>query len=337
LGERRDIGLKAIDEARAERGRSKVGRISGPVWLIAGGAVLLTVLGAWLYKNRSLSGGQEQLLAQQRAVIKTVGAEWYPLRDRLESLTVEAAGEYKGDLVEPQAAQWDFRSAPGIYLRLRVEDAKSVESIRKRARESAKDAFTACLLREKNPSTAARARGEDAGTGWQDQPWNLRLGYTATYILSDEWAEEVRSTKEELDLRVYVQQYENAKAREIPLVVDIVKRAQFYLFLLDEDVPEAKGDGGKITEETLQAVGHPTRVHIVDLKSGKVMVRLRRETEGEFRFAGERAVRDPAVLAAMQRQVNNCALAQEVWAAIKPGDAESGKDAVKDAGSVEAP
>ncbi len=321
MGEHRELGLKAIDEARADRKRSKHGRISGKTWAVGGAAVLLIVFAAWMFKGSALSSGQEQLLAQQRAAVKTVGGEWFPLRDRIEKMTVDAANAaYPGDQVDPEVAKWDFRSAPGIYLRLRVEDAKNVESLRKHARDSAKDAFTACFLREKNPSIARMAKGEDAGTGWQDQPWNLRLAYNATYILSDDWVEEVKNTREEINLRVYVQQYENAKTREIPLTIDIVKKAEFYLFVLDEDVPEAKdlADGGKITQAALQQVPHPARVYVYDLKNDKLMVRLRREGDADFRFAGEAAVRDPQVLAAMKRQVNNCSLAQSVLATIQP-------------------
>ena len=84
----------------------------------------------------------------------------------MEKTTLEAAGPYKGDFVDPETATWDFRSVPGIYLRLRVEDAKDVALIRKKADDSARDSFIGCLLRENNPTAAATARGEaDAGSG----------------------------------------------------------------------------------------------------------------------------------------------------------------------------
>ena len=60
------------------------------------------------------------------------------------------------------------------------------------------------------------------------------------------------------------------------------------------------------------------------------MVRLRREAEADFRFAGERTLRDPSILAAMKRQVNNCALARDVWTAIK-SPAEAADAGVSDA------
>jgi hypothetical protein len=54
------------------------------------------------------------------------------------------------------------------------------------------------------------------------------------------------------------------------------------------------------------------------LKSGKEMVRLRRSAVGGLLSPGDRFVQDPDVRAAMKRQVNNCALAQSVWAEIRP-------------------
>jgi hypothetical protein len=323
VADKRELGLKAVHSARAERNKSKYGRISGPVWLVAGGAVVVTLVVAWLFSDRSLSSEKEEVLAQQRAAVSTVGAEWYPLRDKLEKITVEAASGFQGDKVDAEGAKLDFRSVPGIYLRLRVADAVTAESLRAHAKESVKDAFTGCLLREPN---AALARGEaDAGVG-PDQPWNLRQAYTSTRVLTEEWAAEVKAAEDKNRLRVFQQQYDKAKRDEIPLAIEIIKRAQFFLLVLDEDVPEARelsGDAGTITQEALQQVPHPARVHIVNLKTGAEIARVRRTAEADFQFVGEQAVRDPEIRAAMKRQVNNCALAQAVWAAIRPDTADA--------------
>ena len=318
----RDIGLKAVCDARLQRSASKHGRVSGKPMLVALSAVLAVVVAAWMFRDRSLANQKEEVLSKQRAALTTVGAEWFPLRDKMEKTTLEAAGPYKGDFVDPEAATWDFRSAPGIYLRLRVEDATDVASIRKKADESARDSFVGCLFRQNNPTAAAMARGDvDAGSGWHDQPWNLRLAYYATRIMTDEWVNEVKDAADEIHLRVFVQQYDKAQKEEIPLAIDMIKKAQFFLLVLDEDVPEAKElvpDAGKVTQQELQQLPHPARVHLIDLRSDKEVVRLRREASADFRFAGEHSVQDPRVLAAMKRQVNNCALAQDVWASIKP-------------------
>lgn len=334
----REYGLKAVRDARIERGRLKHGRLSSKAMLVALGSMVTVATAAWLFQERSLAEQKEELLSKQRAVATTVGAEWSTLRETLEKATLDAAGSYKGDYLDPEASRWDFRSLPGIYLRTRVEDAKDLASLRASAKDSVRDSFVGCLLRPNNASAAAIARGEDAGAEWHDQPWNLRLGYFATRILTDEWVNGVKDAEDELHLRVFVQQYEKAKTEEIPLTIDIVKKAQFFLLVLDEDVPEARElapdagpNAGKVTGLELQQLPHPTRIHVLDLRRGKEMVRLRREVEAGFRFMGERTLRDPSILAAMKRQVNNCTLAHDVWAEItSPATPDAGvPDAAK--------
>ena len=322
--QKRELGLKAVHSARAERSKSKYGKISGPVWLVAGGAVIVTLVLAYFLSDRTLSAEKDDILSQQRAAVSTVGAEWVPLRDRLEKITLDAAASWSGDKVDPEAARTDFRSSPGLYLRLRVAEARNVTELRAHARESVKDAFTGCLLREPN---AALAQGQtDAGVAGigPEQPWNLHRAYSATRVLTEEWANEVKASEDKDRLRVFRQQYDKAKRDEIPLAIDIIKRAQFFLLVLDEDVPEARElsndpkDAGGITEEGLQQLPHPARILIVNLKTGAELARLRKTADADYQFVGEQAVRDPEVRAAMKRQVNNCALAQSVWSAIHP-------------------
>jgi hypothetical protein len=125
---------------------------------------------------------------------------------------------------------------------------------------------------------------------------------------------------------VFTGQYDKAVNREIPLAIDIVKRASFFLLVLDEDVPEAAklADGGAITEEALQLVPHPSRVHLFDLASGKEILRLRRTGDARVIPAGERAVTDSETRDAMQRQANNCSLASAVEGALAPPAATAG-------------
>lgn len=294
-------------------------KISGTTWLVIGGVLLGTIVIAWLVSGSTLSRAKNDLHAKQRAAVATVGAEWFPLRDKIEKLTLDTAGDFQTDFVAPDIASWDFRSMPGIYLRMRKEDAIDVPSLRKRAKESAKDAFTACLMRQNNPSIAALAKGDtDAGAlATNDQPWNLRQAYASTRILDDGWVTEMRKQEDQVRLKVFEVQYEKAAAEEIPLAIEIIKRAQFFLLVLDEDVPEAKelaGDG-PITEDVLQQVPHPARVRIVNLKTGADVARLRLQAEADA-IVVQGAVTDPEVRAAMKRQVMNCALAQATWEKI---------------------
>jgi hypothetical protein len=129
----------------------------------------------------------------------------------------------------------------------------------------------------------------------------------------------VKDADDDLRLRVFVQQYDKAIRDEVPLAIDVVKRAQFFLLVLDEDVPQAAAfaDGGPITEDALQLMEHPATAVLYDLKANKLIFRLRRSGGGRFIQAGEHAVTDDETRDAMQRQVNNCSLANQVEAALR--------------------
>jgi hypothetical protein len=303
-------GLHAIAQAREDRSRGQV-RWTTQAGLMAALAVIGGLIVHWVVSARELSGGKQALLSRQRAVGATLGAEWFPLRDKLESDVLSAAKDYAGDLVTPLARRREFRSDPGLYLRMRVVEAKDAASIRIAAATSRKDGFAACLLREPNERGI---RGELDGGAFAEQPWNLGQAYEATRILTDDWVRAVRDTDEDLRLRVFREQYDKAVRNEIPLAIDVVKRARFFLLVLDEDVPEALpfADGGALNEESLQLSDHPARVHLFDIASGKEILRLRRSGEARLIPAGERVITDPEMRSAMQRQANNCALAARV-------------------------
>jgi hypothetical protein len=307
-------GLPAIAHAREERsaGRSRWTVQAG---LLAGAAVLGGLLAHTIMSERELRADRQVLLSRQRAVQATLGAEWTPLRDRLEADVLEAAGPYPGDHVEPEARKGDFRTQPGLYLRMRVADARDATTVRKVAADAKKDAFTGCLLREPNERGV---RGEIDGGAFSEQPWNLGQAYAATRILTDEWVQSLKDADEDLRMRVFKEQYEKAVRDEIPFAIEIVKRAAFFLLVLDEDSPEAAplADAGRTPEEALQLVAHPTRVFLFQLADNKQTLRLRRAVDARVISAGERLVTDPEIRDAMQRQANNCALARAVETAL---------------------
>jgi hypothetical protein len=312
MAEERERGLRSIKEAREERSRRKFGRPTGTfaILILAG---VLVVLGAnYVWSEKKLGDQREGILKQQRAAVATLGAEWFPLRDKIEGLVLDSAKEYQGDTIAADASKWDFRTIPGIYLRVRLAEAKNVNDLRAAGSESRRDGFTSCLLRTQT------AEDMDAGQS-EDRPWNLRQAYAATRVLTDEWVNEVKTAGDDMRLRIFDEQYEKAKKEEIPLAVDIVKRAQFFLFVLDEDVPEAKAtaDGGPITIEDDQLVPHPARVVLANLKTGQVEMRLRRTSSGKFYMAGDGHGLPEESRQAMVRQVNNCTLAEQVKQALK--------------------
>jgi hypothetical protein len=311
---RRGRGLPAIANAREDRARGR-SRWSTQAGLLALAAVVAGYVVHRVVSARDLSTDRQTLLSKQKAVSVTLGLEWFPLRDKLEADILGAAGSYGGDFVDPDARRNTFRTQPGLYLRMRVVDAKDAESIRKIAADAKKDAFATCLLREPNERGA---RGDADGGAFAEQPWNLGQAYDATRILTDDWVSNVQNADDDMRMRIFKDQYDKATSGAIPLAVDIVKRAQFFLLALDEDVPEAATlTGGRpISEETLQLVAHPTRVYLVELPSGRELLRLRRSGEARVIPAGEHVISDPETLDAMQRQANNCALAGRVEEAL---------------------
>jgi hypothetical protein len=312
-----DRGLPAIARAREDR-RSGRTRWTMQAGIVAGACVLGGLLAHTLIQARDVRADRQTLLSKQRAVAATLGAEWTPLRDRLESDILEAAKAYAGDRVEPEARKGDFRSQPGLYLRMRVADAVDPAAIRKVAADAKKDAFAGCLLREPNDRGA---RGEADAGAFAEQPWNLGQAYTATRILTDEWLQSLKDADDDLRMRVFKDQYEKAVALEIPFAIEIVKRASFFLLVLDEDTPEAAPlaaeDAGRTPEEALQLVLHPARVMLFQLADGKPILRLRRSADARVVPAGERMITDPEIRDAMQRQANNCALARAVETALR--------------------
>jgi hypothetical protein len=140
-------------------------------------------------------------------------------------------------------------------------------------------------------------------------------------LRDDTWIRAVKDADDDMRLRVFSEQYDSAVREEIPLAIDVITRAAFFLLVLDEDGDDAAGDhGGLPTEESLQLVAHPARIQVFDLRTNQEIVRLRRSGSALVIPTGERSVTDPETREAMQRQANNCALAGLVESAIgEPG------------------
>ncbi len=313
---KRQPGLPGVQKAREMRIEGRFARPTEKMWGAALLALIAVLVAYRYFSNRSLSEAKNDLLSKRNAVDATVGAEWTPLHTKLEQITMDEAAMFKGDMVDPSATTLSFRNTPGIYLRLKVDSAHDSAGIRKASQDSLKDAFTSCLLRTSNE---ALARGDSDAGVFPEQPWNLRQAYASTRILTDDWRHEVEESSDSLRLRVFQQQYDKAVAEEIPLAIDIIKKARIFVLVLDEDETSApRNDAGETTSETLQLVEHDARVIIYDLKKDTEIVRLKRTASGTFMPAGERPITDDETRDAVQRQVNNCALAQAVLYRIAP-------------------
>ena len=321
--EARTRGLAAVEDSKANRRAGRLPQIPPRfiLWTLA-------VIVAWsIYYWRKTQGEIESqkaaLFARQRGIVTELGGKFDPLRQRIEEWTMKEAGPYAGEVAESDLAKWDFATQPGIYLRLRLSDATAVPAMRKAAQASLRDAFTACLFRVPNadPTSgpACKASHDCApGTFCNEldhcmppaQPYNMRAAYHGTKVLGEEWSVRVRMAGDDMTMRLLEREFDSAVKDDIPLVIDLLTRAQFFLLVLDED-PAPPPPGERPALDQLQAMPHTSRVTLFGLKPGmdRALLRVRREIDARFIPAGESAPTDPDLLAAQQRQVNSCQLA----------------------------
>lgn len=328
--EGRPRGLKAIEEARLARGKSRF----PPPRFWAWTAVILAATGIfhWKWTQGQLEGTRQRLLAEQRNVAAELGPKWEALRGSAERWTLELARDGGPEIIDHDAlAGWDFREKPGLYLRLRVDEANEVESLRKSLKSSLRDAFTACLLRVPNPSLLGGPeckKTRDCAVGQlcnelnrcsaPAQPYNLRVAYRTMSVLSDEWVRDVQDAGTELRLRLLGAMFQDTVRDDLPIAVDLLARAQYLMVVLDEPVVGLRVPDGGSTSQALRGARHLARVAVWRLSDGKNVLRIRREAQGQL-LGGTPTVADDEVLEARQRQANGCALALAVREAM--GDA----------------
>lgn len=325
----RNRGLPSIQDARDMRAEGKSRWPSPKFWAYAGLVLAISAILHWKWTDSEVERTKQKLLADQRGVAAELGPRWLPLRQKVEGWINALAKDPGPEVIDKEAlAKWDFRTRSGIYLRLRVEEAQTPEDIRKGARDSLRDGFTACLMRVPNPSATQGKEckhtrdcpprefcNEQDHCSRPAQPFNLRVAYRTMHILTDEWVREVQSSDSELRTRLYVSNFDDAVRDDLPLAAELLTQAQYLLVVLDETPAgtEPPPDGGSF-EEVVQGVSHAARVGVFRLSDDKVLLRVRRDSGGEL--IGTAPDNAPSALAARQRQANSCALALAVRGAM---------------------
>jgi hypothetical protein len=322
----RTRGLTAIEESRVSRKQGRLPAIPPRFMLWTATVIVAWGIYYWRRTQGEIESQKAAIFARQRGIVTELGSKFEPLRERIEDWTVKEAGPYAGDIAAPELGKWDFATQPGIYLRLRLSDATAVTSMRKAAQASLRDAFTACLFRVPNadPTSGPPCKASHdcaPGTFCNEldhcmppaQPYNMRAAYHGTRVLGEDWTVSLRTAGDDMKMRLLEREFDSAVKDDIPLVIDLLTRAQFFLLVLDEDPAELES-GAKPALDALQAMAHPARVTLFGLKPGmdRVLLRLRRDIDARFIPAGESAPTDPGLMAAQQRQVNSCQLALNV-------------------------
>lgn len=279
---------------------------------------------------------------------QTLGAQLLPFRDQVEKWAAELGQEpWPGDKgsVQSHAA---LSQEPGVYLRLRIENASDGKKLRSAAARSLRDGFTSCFFEHQgfDPRVGPECRVQaDCESGllcneWDvctkaPQPYNLRLAFRSLRVLSNEWSDEVNQAGSELALRIYDRDLERTTREDVPIAAEVLAKAHYLTMVLDEDpadgLPPAldagPDDPDETEEERVQRVGHFARVGVWDLKAQKQVLAYRIRAEGKFIPVGEREVKEPRTVAAQARQTNSCALALSVKRQMDVDHAKSSKPA----------
>jgi hypothetical protein len=325
----RGRGLPSIHKARDARAEGKTRWPSPKFWAYAGLVLAISAILHWKWTDSEVERTKQKLLADQRGVAAELGPRWLPRRQRIEEWITALAKDVGPEVVDKETlSKWDFRTRAGIYLRMRVEDAQNPDDIRRGARDSLRDGFTACLMRIPNPSATAGKEckhtrdcptrefcNEQDHCSRPAQPFNLRVAYRTMHILTDDWVREVQSADSELRLRLYVTNFDDAVRDDLPLAAELLTQAQYLLVVLDETPPGTAApaaDAGSF-EEVVQGLPHAARVGVFRFSDEKVLLRVRRESGGELIGAAPQA---DGAQAARQRQAQSCALALSVREAM---------------------
>ena len=334
-------GMAAIEQSRAERNK-----LTRPPLRVAGWFLMTTAVALVLFMRHTsneLERKRQALMARQRAVEAELGPRWNPIRDGLATWSRSLATGPADDLVDPELSSFPFREMPGLYLRLRADQATTAEGVRLAAAKSLRDGFTACLMRTptENPlggpectksieCASGQLCNEFNRCAKPGQPFNVRLAYKALFALTPEWVREVQDASSDLRLRGLEMSFDEANRLEFPIAIDLLTRAKFALLVVDErpapsspqPSPAAPSASAPSTpappsQEDLDAVAgktFPSRVGVVRISDGKLLLRLRRDVRGEL--IGGAPVGDVAVAAARARNAQSCALALEVRRAL---------------------
>jgi len=191
--------------------------------------------------------------------------------------------------------------------------------------------FTACLFRAENKNqlsgkeckrTRECAMGEVCNEldrcAVPAQPYNLRVAYRSLRILSDDWIRDVQEASGDLKLRTFVEFFDDTVKDDLPVVIPLLEKAQYFAVVLDEPVANLAIPQGSSKSEALRSVPHASRVGIWRLADDKLVVRLRRTPDVDLKQSG--APLDERVMLAQQRQALSCALAGAVREAMGDTD-----------------
>ena len=338
----RQRGLPSLNEARAERrraivaGKVRIRAMPPQFWLWTALALAAVLVVYWKIAQGKLESQKNAVMAKQRAIAQSLGPQILPFRDKIEGWVTGLAGSYKGDYFDPKARYGEISRAPGVYLRLRSENAQTPEAIRKAAVRSLHDGFTSCFFRGTNLADQSKGppceSSADCAEGLlcneydkcapPPEPFNMRLAYRSLRVLSSAWTDELHEATNDLAVTAYDRDLDRVTREDVPIAAKILARAKYFVAVVDEDpkggLPEVSDGGVESDEERVQRVAHVSRIGIWRLSDGKLVLCMRRMAQGRVVPVGDHVITRERTIKAQARQANSCALALEARNVLSP-------------------
>jgi hypothetical protein len=298
-------GLGSIHKLREFRKQRKYERPSAKHWgVVVFGLLLVTFLHVAL-SRRALAQRKGTLLAQQRALVATLGPRWAAVRSAvIESAVQTARDPWPGDRVDASLARRAWRSEPAAFLRIGSTEGANEAAVLEAAKLSPRDAFLACL----------RGPALPAGGDRLARFHRVQESFAVTRLLEPSWVEDVQAAEDELRLKVFEEQFAAATAEALGRAVELVEAAKLVVVVVDE--VGAGEDGKPLRVEHAQRAPHGVRVVLVDRASKVQLARIRVEPNVTLVPGGESRVEDDEARAALERQAIGCSAARLFDAAM---------------------
>jgi hypothetical protein len=270
---------------------------------------------AWLVSTKRRADQETEalrssLLERSERAAHRLTEQELALTRRAAAWLKREAQAYAGDRVTERARSRALFSGllkqPTVYVRGALAEVASSQGLEQSARESAKDAFVLCLL---DPPTAraeksllARTKSAYAAGERMQQATGhialLRDAYVGLPFLRAEWRERIAHAERHQALEELRRSFDRAPleaARE-------ALTARLLLFAIDE--PGERSAASELDGEK----PHSVRVGLIDLRSGQLVLRLRRKVDPS-NFS-------EATRAEYARGVDDCSLALDVHEAV---------------------
>jgi hypothetical protein len=303
----------SVEGKRARPGARVTPRIMGLVRLAMFGMMILVVV--WLFVafrrvQRELESQRGQLLERVRAASASLTPDDHEAPRRLLPWLDGSSGTYEGDLVSheltPPGAFARLLARPTVYVRGPLSSFGGGARAKESASTSFKDAFVLCLnspppmRTEKLLRAKARAAYPGRGEGMKPTEHVNRLfdALVGLPYLGPEWERRVVDAKSAEELTTLQKDFDRVPVKGAKEAA----RAELFVFVMDEQ-SDKRGPTELDGERP-----HDVRVHLVDLKKQRVLLRIRRRVDPSWVSAATRAE--------FATGIDSCALALDVHSAV---------------------